>query len=115
MRAMLRALALILILTFAAGTVAQAVQASDMAVGMAMTADGTMPDCNGCGGGDDGDDAPAKPTCSPACVAPTVAVLGSDTVATVKIAGESIPLVADEGIGLPTLVDPYPPRPNVLI
>lgn len=112
---MLRALTLFLILTFAAGTVAHAVQASDMAVGMAMTADGTMPDCNGCGGGDDGNDAPAKLTCSPACVAPAVAILGSDTVATVKIAGEAIPSVADESIGHPTFLDPYPPRSSVLI
>src|SRR3546814_3969311 len=54
MRGMVRALALVLVLTFATGAVAHAVQASGMAFEMAMTADGTMPGCNGCDGDDDG-------------------------------------------------------------
>ena len=115
MRGMFRALALILVLTFATGTVAHAVQASDMAFEMAMTADGTMSGCNGCDGDDDGNNGAAKLTCSPACVAPAVAILGSDTVVVVKTAGDSIALLADESTGLPALIDPYPPKSSVLI
>src|SRR3546814_3253416 len=95
MRGMVRALALILVLTFATGAVAHAVQASGMAFEMAMTADGTMPGCNGCDGDDDGNNGAVELTCSPACVAPAVAILGSDTVVVVKTAGESIALLAD--------------------
>ncbi len=111
---MFRTLSLILVLTFATGTVVHAVQVSDMAVGMAMTEDGAMPGCDGCGGGNDDNGAAAKLNCSPACVAPAVAILVSDTVVAVKIAGESMPPVADESTGLPTLIDPYPPRSSVL-
>src|SRR3546814_989233 len=86
MRAMFRALALILVLSFATGTVVHAVQASDMALEMAMTADGTMPGCDGCGD----DDAVAKLACAPACMAPAVAILGSDTEVVVELAGQPI-------------------------
>jgi hypothetical protein len=111
---MFRALALILVLTFAAGTVAHAAQASDMALEMAMTADGTMPGCDGCGGDGD-DDAAAKLTCAPACVTAAVTILGSDTEVVVELAGQSIPPAASERSGQPTVIDPYPPRPSVLI
>ena len=115
MRGMFRALALILVLTFATGTVAHAVQASDMAFEMAMTADGTISGCNGCDGDDDGNNGAANLTCSPACVAPAVVILGSDTVVVVKTAGDSIAPLADESTGLPALIDPYPPKSSVLI
>lgn len=111
---MLRALALILVLTFAAGTVANAVQASDMAIGMATTANGAMPGCDGCGGDDD-DDATGKLACAPACVTPAVAILGSDTPVIVTFAGQSIPPSASDGSGRSTPIDPYPPRSSVLI
>ena len=86
---MFRALALILILTFAAGTVAHAVQASDMATEMAMTADGGMPGCDGCGGGND-DDPAGKLTCMQVCIAPAMAILGSDIVVVAKSTGHLI-------------------------
>ncbi|MEQ8694146.1 MAG: hypothetical protein RIC85_02320 [Gammaproteobacteria bacterium] len=108
---MSRALALILVLTFATGAVAHAVQASDMALEMAMTADGTMPGCDGCGD----HDAAAKLACAPACVAPVVAILGSDVEVVVELTGQSIPPAASERRGRPTLIDPYPPRSSVLI
>jgi|SRR3546814_734016 len=111
MRAMFRALALILVLSFATGTVVHAVQASDMALEMAMTADGTMPGCDGCGD----DDAVAKLACAPACMAPAVAILGSDTEVVVELAGQPIPPAASERSGQPTLIDPYPPKSSILI
>lgn len=113
MRYMLRAFALALVLTFAAGTVAHAVQASDMAVEMAMTADGGMPGCDGCGGGND-DDPAGKPTCMQVCIAPAVAILGSDIMVVAMSTGRLIPSVASESVGRTTLVDPYPPRSRVL-
>src|SRR3546814_16690120 len=86
MRGMVRALALILVLTFATGAVAHAVQASGMAFEMAMPADGTMPGCNGCAGDADGNNGAVELTCSPACVAPAVALLGPGTVVFVTTA-----------------------------
>lgn len=111
---MIRALALLLILTFATGTVVHAAQASDMAVKMSIAgaADGAMPDCDGCGG-DDGD--AGKLVCSPACVAPAIAILGSDTVILGKAASGPVTSSAGRVSGYPSLVDPYPPRSNVLI
>lgn len=111
---MLRSLALILVLTFAAGTVAHAVQTSDMAVEMAMTADGAMPGCDGCGEGND--EGPAgKLTCMQVCVAPAVAILSSDMNSVVTAVGRLTQPPASHSAGRTTLLDPYPPKSHVLI
>src|SRR3546814_6124467 len=115
MLGMVRALSLVIVLTFATGAIAHSVQASSMAFERAVTADCTMPGCNGCDRDDDGNNGAVELTCSPACVAPAVAILGSDTVFVVKTAGYSIALLADESTGLPALIDPYPPKSSVLI
>lgn len=114
MAGMFRAFALILILTFAAGTVTHATQAADMAVKMstAAMADGAMPDCDGCGD-DDGD--AGKLACSPACTAPAVAILGSDADVLEKSVSGPATSSAEQVAGRPALVDPYPPRRHVLI
>src|SRR3546814_16223870 len=114
MRGMVRALALILVLTFATGAVAHAVQASGMAFEMAMTADGTMPGCTGCDGDDDGHNGAGALTWSPACVAPAAAILGSATGVGVTTAGEWIPLVGHQRSGLPARIAPTPPQPRIL-
>ena len=114
MRRMFRTVILILVLTFAAGTVVHTAQAPSMAVAMqaAAMAGGAMPDCDGCGGKDEGADAM---TCSPACVAPAIAVLGFDTHVLAEIALRPVIPPAQQIAGHPALVDPHPPRRHVLI
>ncbi len=85
-----------------------------MEVEMALSTDGAMPGCDGCGAGNDGD-LPGKLVCAPACIALGTAVLGSDTMVVVKVGQHVIPLASSRGTGRPTLLDPYPPRPRVLI
>lgn len=115
MRPMLRALALFLVLTFAAGTVAHAVRTSDMAVKMstAATVDGAMPDCDGCGGNDDGET--GKLVCPPTCATPAVAILGCDTYVLETATSGPIASSAGQVASHPALVDPYPPRRHILI
>jgi hypothetical protein len=110
MGAMIRALAFIVILFFAASTVAHAVQASSMSAEMVMTADGAMPGCDEC----NDDDAASKLACMQVCVAPAVAILGSDTPVVVNGSGYLIPLAASESDSRVTFADPYPPRSRVL-
>lgn len=112
MQVMFRALVLILVMTFAAGTAADAVRAADMAVEMAPSADGAMPGCDGCG---EGDGPAGKLACAPACMAPAVAILGSDETVVSTRPGQSVPMAARASTGRPAVVDPYPPRSNVLI
>src|SRR3546814_8171374 len=109
MRGMFRALVLFRSLTFAAGTVAHAGQAADMAVEMTMTADGAMPGCDGCGGSDDNDTA-GKVGCSLTCVTPVVAILDADG-ATAVAAGSVVDgLPERHPVGCITPVDPSPPQ-----
>src|SRR3546814_18329424 len=110
MRGMFRALVLILVLTFAAGTVAHAVQASDMAVEMTMTADGAMPGCDGCGGSDD-NDTPGKVGCSMTCVTPLVALLDADGASTVEAGSVAAGLPDRHPARCLTHVQPSPPHP----
>lgn len=111
---MIRALAILLILTFAAGTVVHAAQASDMAVKMSIAeaTDGAMPDCDGCGGDDEDT---GNLFCSPACVAPAVAILGGDAIIVGQAAAVAVVSSQGQVAGRPALVDPHPPRSNVLI
>lgn len=111
MRVVFRALALILVLTFATGTLANAIQATEMAVEMALKMDSAEPNCDGC----DDDDASGKLTCAPACVAPAAAIVGSDAMAAITAAGQAAPSPAPASTGRSQPIDPYPPRSIVLI
>jgi hypothetical protein len=106
-----RVFALVLGLFVALGMSLSAVQASDMAVKMALASD--MGDagshgCTGCGGGDDGA-ANAGP-CLPGCTAPMFAVMPptSDTMVA-QVCHLSLPM-APASQSRASSPDPYPPR-----
>lgn len=113
MRGMFRTLALFLALAFAVGTVAHAVQASDMTVEIATAGatGGPMPECDGCGGGDE----TAKVICLLTCVAPAVAILDLGDATTFATATVVDGAPARHAAGRITLVDPSPPRRHALI
>jgi hypothetical protein len=111
-------LALLIAVSIAAGLGMSPVQASAMAVKMAMTADMgasgmSMPSEDGCSGCPDQKSNGGKMTvCPQACVAPAVAVLpGGLGLATARHAlpPESLPTAFLRGRDADP--DPYPPRP----
>ena len=102
-------------LVFAVSMSAATVQASDMAVGMALAsgmgaADGGK--CSDCGGGASGMKASG---CSSAiCAAQLVAVQSQDFIA-LRIGGVDVPAFVQPSLfDWPPTLDPHPPRPSTL-
>jgi hypothetical protein len=111
-------LALLIAVCVAAGLAMSPVQASDMAVKMAMGADAgvssmAMPSDDGCSGCPDQNADNGKMTaCPQACVAPAVAVLPDGLAfAIVLPAPRPAPLPTAFLHGWGGTPDPYPPRP----
>lgn len=99
-----------------AGMGLSAVQATDMAVKMAMTSDmgaSGHGDCGSCG---DNSDADGKAmVCPPACVAPAIAVLPQASPVTIMPIVTALLLPRDALLsGSASAPDPYPPRPSDL-
>lgn len=110
MATFVRALMIVLVAAFAAGTVAHAANATTMDVTMAVdSADMGMPDCQGCP-----DDGNGLPSCDTVCVTPFVAVMpvaaAEMPVVRALLATPAVRQVGGRG-GLP---DPYPPRSIIL-
>lgn len=101
----------LLVLAFAAGSVMQVAQATDITIKMSEMAPsaGAMADCDGCG--DDGKD---ETTCSPDCVAPAMAVFAASKVL-VRSAKDRVTFPpANVLVGRSGPPDPHPPRTLVL-
>ena len=107
-----RLVGLLLALTLVVGGVMQGVQASDMAVKMAVASgasDMPMPDgCSGCGGNDDG----MPMACSAICASTVSAIVPAAPV--LYISSLPVPALAfaDLQTGQRGPPDPYPPRPS---
>lgn len=110
MATLVRALLIVLVAAFAAGTVAHAANATTMDVTMAIESVAMdMPNCQGCPDADDG-----LPSCDTVCITPFVAVI--------PVAAAAMPVVGSllstpavrQVVGRAGLPDPYPPRSIIL-
>lgn len=105
-------IALFLGVFLALGMSMSAVQASEMAIQMAMSTDADTSgqgDCDGCGGS--GDDSTDAVTCSSVstCAGMTALLPGTDGLAVFQIIKQGTP-VSDVAGDLAAPPDPYPPR-----
>lgn len=110
MATLVRALVIVLIAAFTAGTVAHAANATTMDVTMAIESmDMDMPDCQGCP--DDGD---GLPSCDTVCITPFVAVMPV-AAADMPVVGSPLATPAVRRlVGRTGPLDPYPPRSTIL-
>lgn len=108
----IRALLIVLLALFAAGTAAHAASAS-MSVAMMLAGESgsTMPDCDGCGTDGDGGDVAA--TCDTVCVAPLAATADAGPSLTVPFVDHRYAEDAGAHTGRTGDPDPYPPRPFI--
>ena len=107
-----RILVMVLLATFAAGTVAHAASATSMALKMSLadTNGGNVKDCPVCS-----DDEGAVPVCDQVCVTPFAAVSVGAALGLPLFAYDFAAAPLGDSASLTGTPDPYPPRTNILI
>ncbi|AZO00970.1 hypothetical protein EJ066_29915 [Mesorhizobium sp. M9A.F.Ca.ET.002.03.1.2] len=112
MESLSRILAIVLLVVFAAGTVAHAANATSMSLAMSPVAmdDGDMGDCDAC----PPDNSGKTPACGQACLAPFVAIPAPVSVELSFVAAEIATSPLEELVGHTGPPDLSPPRIIIL-